>query len=224
MWLARDSSCPAERATVGQRPRERLLGGPPQAGPPAARAVRRPTSHYGLVRMCDSRRLTRAGVHSKIESFIRSKYESKRWAMEGPIPEPETLDVVRHSPQRHNSCERSLMAAVRSSADREAPLRQLRLPPPPPRPPRPPRAPPPRPPRAKAPRHQPSTCSPARPEARPPAHRPPRLGRQHRHRLPLQPQPLPLPRATEGACSTSTSTHPRLRRRPQSRGTPRRTS
>lgn len=28
----------------------------------------------------------------KIESFIRSKYESKRWAMEGPIPEPETLD------------------------------------------------------------------------------------------------------------------------------------
>jgi len=28
----------------------------------------------------------------KIESFIRSKYESKRWAMEGPVPEPETLD------------------------------------------------------------------------------------------------------------------------------------
>ncbi|CAH7667440.1 putative GTPase activating protein for Arf-domain-containing protein [Phakopsora pachyrhizi] len=28
----------------------------------------------------------------KIESFIRSKYESRRWAMEGPIPEPETLD------------------------------------------------------------------------------------------------------------------------------------
>ncbi|KNE93825.1 hypothetical protein PSTG_12826 [Puccinia striiformis f. sp. tritici PST-78] len=28
----------------------------------------------------------------KIESFIRSKYESKRWAMEGPLPEPETLD------------------------------------------------------------------------------------------------------------------------------------
>lgn len=29
----------------------------------------------------------------KIESFIRSKYESRRWAMEGPIPEPETLDT-----------------------------------------------------------------------------------------------------------------------------------
>ncbi|BGP32654.1 ARF GAP with effector function(s) [Rhodotorula toruloides] len=28
----------------------------------------------------------------KIESFIRSKYESKRWAMEGPVPDPETLD------------------------------------------------------------------------------------------------------------------------------------
>ncbi|GAA5973854.1 hypothetical protein JCM11641_003194 [Rhodosporidiobolus odoratus] len=28
----------------------------------------------------------------KMESFIRSKYETKRWAMEGPVPEPETLD------------------------------------------------------------------------------------------------------------------------------------
>lgn len=28
---------------------------------------------------------------SKIEQFIRSKYESKRWAMEGPIPDPDTL-------------------------------------------------------------------------------------------------------------------------------------
>ncbi|BGO91971.1 hypothetical protein NBRC10512_001076 [Rhodotorula toruloides] len=28
----------------------------------------------------------------KIESFIRSKYESKRWATEGPVPDPETLD------------------------------------------------------------------------------------------------------------------------------------
>ncbi|GAA6052203.1 hypothetical protein JCM3770_000794 [Rhodotorula araucariae] len=28
----------------------------------------------------------------KIESFIRSKYELRRWAMDGPIPEPETLD------------------------------------------------------------------------------------------------------------------------------------
>jgi len=32
-------------------------------------------------------------MHSKIEQFIRSKYESKRWAMEGPVPDPETLAV-----------------------------------------------------------------------------------------------------------------------------------
>jgi hypothetical protein len=29
-----------------------------------------------------------------MESFIRSKYESKRWAMDGPVPEPESLDVA----------------------------------------------------------------------------------------------------------------------------------
>ncbi|GAA5857754.1 hypothetical protein JCM8547_005971 [Rhodosporidiobolus lusitaniae] len=28
----------------------------------------------------------------KMESFIRSKYELKRWAMQGPLPDPETLD------------------------------------------------------------------------------------------------------------------------------------
>lgn len=29
---------------------------------------------------------------SKMESFIRSKYESKRWVLEGGLPEPESLD------------------------------------------------------------------------------------------------------------------------------------
>lgn len=29
---------------------------------------------------------------SKIENFIRTKYESKRWVMEGGIPDPSTLD------------------------------------------------------------------------------------------------------------------------------------
>ena len=29
----------------------------------------------------------------KIENFIRTKYESKRWVMEGPMPDPSTLDV-----------------------------------------------------------------------------------------------------------------------------------
>ncbi|KAM0745886.1 Arf GTPase activating protein, partial [Meredithblackwellia eburnea MCA 4105] len=28
----------------------------------------------------------------KMESFIRSKYETGRWKMEGPVPEPESLD------------------------------------------------------------------------------------------------------------------------------------
>ncbi|KAI4134543.1 MAG: hypothetical protein LQ347_001418 [Umbilicaria vellea] len=28
----------------------------------------------------------------KIENFIRTKYESKRWVVEGPIPDPATLD------------------------------------------------------------------------------------------------------------------------------------
>lgn len=30
---------------------------------------------------------------AKIENFIRTKYESKRWTMEGPIPDPATLDA-----------------------------------------------------------------------------------------------------------------------------------
>ena len=29
----------------------------------------------------------------KIENFIRTKYESKRWVMEGPMPDPSTLDA-----------------------------------------------------------------------------------------------------------------------------------
>ncbi|RDW75258.1 hypothetical protein BP6252_06400 [Coleophoma cylindrospora] len=34
-----------------------------------------------------------APSEGKIENFIRTKYESKRWVMEGPIPDPSTLDV-----------------------------------------------------------------------------------------------------------------------------------
>lgn len=30
---------------------------------------------------------------AKIENFIRTKYDSKRWVMDGPIPDPSTLDV-----------------------------------------------------------------------------------------------------------------------------------
>ena len=37
---------------------------------------------------------------SKIENFIRTKYDSKRWVMDGGMPDPSTLeagddDVVR---------------------------------------------------------------------------------------------------------------------------------
>lgn len=30
---------------------------------------------------------------AKIENFIRTKYESKRWVLEGPMPDPSTLDA-----------------------------------------------------------------------------------------------------------------------------------
>ncbi|PGG96597.1 stromal membrane-associated protein [Blastomyces parvus] len=30
---------------------------------------------------------------AKMENFIRTKYESKRWVMDGPMPDPSTLDV-----------------------------------------------------------------------------------------------------------------------------------
>lgn len=30
---------------------------------------------------------------AKIENFIRTKYESKRWVLEGPMPDPSTLDT-----------------------------------------------------------------------------------------------------------------------------------
>ena len=35
---------------------------------------------------------TAADRDRKIENFIRTKYESKRWVMDGPMPDPSTLD------------------------------------------------------------------------------------------------------------------------------------
>lgn len=32
--------------------------------------------------------------HSKIENFIRTKYDSRRWVMDGPMPDPSTLDAA----------------------------------------------------------------------------------------------------------------------------------
>ena len=34
-----------------------------------------------------------APSEAKIENFIRTKYESKRWVMDGPLPDPSTLDA-----------------------------------------------------------------------------------------------------------------------------------
>ena len=34
-----------------------------------------------------------APSEAKIENFIRTKYESKRWVMDGPMPDPSTLDA-----------------------------------------------------------------------------------------------------------------------------------
>jgi hypothetical protein len=31
-------------------------------------------------------------AYSKIENFIRTKYDTKRWVMDGGIPDPSTLD------------------------------------------------------------------------------------------------------------------------------------
>ena len=35
---------------------------------------------------------TERTLNRKIENFIRTKYESKRWVMDGPMPDPSTLD------------------------------------------------------------------------------------------------------------------------------------
>ena len=37
--------------------------------------------------------ITKLTLYRKIENFIRTKYESKRWVMDGGIPDPSTLDV-----------------------------------------------------------------------------------------------------------------------------------
>ena len=34
-----------------------------------------------------------APSEAKIENFIRTKYESKRWVLDGPMPDPSTLDA-----------------------------------------------------------------------------------------------------------------------------------
>ncbi|CRG84080.1 putative protein C824,09c [Talaromyces islandicus] len=63
---------------------------------------------------------------SKIENFIRTKYESKRWAMDGPIPDPATLgsddDVPLAVVQEKAKLERS--ASQRAPVASQPPVRR----------------------------------------------------------------------------------------------------
>ncbi|KDE04116.1 hypothetical protein MVLG_05409 [Microbotryum lychnidis-dioicae p1A1 Lamole] len=52
----------------------------------------------------------------KMESFIRSKYELKRWAMEGPIPDPETLDNETPTATAPAPVSSTRPAAIRTAA------------------------------------------------------------------------------------------------------------
>ena len=68
---------------MGQHQSEQVLGSKAGARPRAIRGVGR----TGL-----DRRPAADRVSSKIENFIRTKYDSKRWAMDGGIPDPATMD------------------------------------------------------------------------------------------------------------------------------------
>ncbi|OKL56144.1 hypothetical protein UA08_08416 [Talaromyces atroroseus] len=63
---------------------------------------------------------------SKIENFIRTKYESKRWVMDGPMPDPSTLgnddDVPLAVVQERAKIERS--ASQRTSVSSQPPARR----------------------------------------------------------------------------------------------------
>ena len=62
----------------------------------SSRGTSRPSSEWpareAVARRVALSRRVLFPICSKMESFIRSKYETKRWAMEGPVPEPESLD------------------------------------------------------------------------------------------------------------------------------------
>ncbi|KAL2217504.1 hypothetical protein M432DRAFT_440463 [Thermoascus aurantiacus ATCC 26904] len=66
---------------------------------------------------------------AKIENFIRTKYESKRWVMDGPMPDPATLDdgdddVPLAVVQEKAKLERSASQRVSSTSSQPAPQRQ----------------------------------------------------------------------------------------------------
>ncbi|KAK0385277.1 hypothetical protein NLU13_7753 [Sarocladium strictum] len=73
-----------------------------------------------------------APSESKIENFIRTKYELKRWVMDGPMPDPSTLDVEGDDDvplnivKEKQAIERKTSTRVTSSA--AAPQQQRRQP------------------------------------------------------------------------------------------------
>lgn len=74
---------------------------------------------------------------SKMENFIRTKYESKRWVMDGPMPDPATLgdddDVPLNVVQEKAKIERS--ASQRQSGDSRQSRQSIQAPPQQPAPP-----------------------------------------------------------------------------------------
>src|SRR5271163_4942140 len=67
---------------------------------------------------------------AKIENFIRTKYESKRWIMDGPMPDPSTLDadgdddVPLNIVQEKAKIERSASQRISSAPQQPQPSRQ----------------------------------------------------------------------------------------------------
>jgi hypothetical protein len=70
---------------------------------------------------------------AKIENFIRTKYESKRWVMDGPMPDPSTLeadddDIVSGQTSQDNYSGWRLMKGVAvEEGPGEGPDRTLRI-------------------------------------------------------------------------------------------------
>jgi stromal membrane-associated protein len=67
---------------------------------------------------------------AKIENFIRTKYESKRWVMDGLMPDPATLDVdgddnvPLNIVQEKAKIERSASQRIASALQQPPPPRQ----------------------------------------------------------------------------------------------------
>ncbi|KAI4685993.1 uncharacterized protein J4E88_003830 [Alternaria novae-zelandiae] len=72
---------------------------------------------------------------AKIENFIRTKYESKRWVMEGPMPDPSTLeadddDIPLKKVQEKVQIERSASQRLAQSSSQPPPPPRQAQPPP----------------------------------------------------------------------------------------------